>query len=124
MVASLDKVTRKSEDILPDEKHPIVQRESTHVPSAPEFALSELYSEPNKIMDLVAFYQRSFEEFVESTVDDANDALQTFIDDVTDLLSPGDVDDGLSVYTDSVGSMDSIDDDFAPLDDDFERTKV
>lgn len=117
-------MTNNSQDRLPDEKHPVVQRESTHVPSAPEFALSELYSEPNKIMDLVVFYQRSFEEFVESTVDDANDALQTFIDDVTDLLSPGDADDSLSVYTDSVASVDSIDDDFASLDDEFERAKV
>ena len=56
-------------------------------------------------------------QFVENTIDDANDAFQTFVDDVGELFTAEvDEDDNLSTYTDSVGSVESFDDNFS-LDD-------
>ena len=77
-------------------------------------SVEDVLKDPYKVVEFLNFYKRSFEAFVENSVDEANDAVQLFIDDVGDLLA-GDVDD-YSVNTESVGSLESLDE--FDLDDD------
>ena len=103
---------------------PIVTREPppTPIPTMCDIFPSGQLKGPS-ITDFPAyfeFYTRNFDNIVEETIDDANRALQSWLDDVGEIFAPdlnGSFDDSLSVYTEqsvgtgSVASQGSLDDD-------------
>mmetsp|Transcript_13950 Transcript_13950/g.20687 ORF Transcript_13950/g.20687 Transcript_13950/m.20687 type:complete len:670 (-) Transcript_13950:5869-7878(-) len=105
-------------------QRPIVTREPppTPIPTMCDIFHSDHSKRPS-ITDFPAyfeFYTRNFDNIVEETIDDANRAVQSWLDDVGEIFAPelnGSFDDSLSVYTESVAteSVGSLydDDDFA-----------